>query len=302
MKVCVKVPASTANLGAGVDMLGLALQLYLEASFESADAAETVCGRGFGAPIPDEDNYVLRAAKALFSRAGLPFPVLKITIDTDIPFARGLGSSSAALVAGLWGANAFLPAPFPDEVLLAMAAGLEGHPDNVTPAALGGFTMAMSAQGELLTKRFPAPKLRFVAAIPDYRLSTEKARAVLPESVPLREAVAQLQRASFLIRAFTEQRYDHLKALTRDELFTPARAALMPGSAEARLAAQNAGALAAWVSGAGPTVLAPADEDFEDIAYAMHSAYRALGIEARCLVLDPDENGVRVSVDGKEIR
>lgn len=292
MKISVKVPASSANLGSGVDTMGIALSLYLRCSFEEADTPSVTFGQGFDRPLPDADNYVLTAARALFERVGLPFPTLAVTIDTDIPLARGLGSSSAALVAGLWGANRFLPSPFPDEVLLTMAAEMEGHPDNVVPAALGGFTLAMSAQGELFTRRFPAPKLRFVAAIPAYRLSTEKARRALPESVPLADAVAQLQRACFLSQALAEGDFANLKLLTRDELFTPARAALMPGSAEARQAAVEAGALCAWVSGAGPTVLAPAEEDFDDIAMAMISAYRPYGIHAKCLLLEADNLGV----------
>lgn len=297
MKINVRVPASSANLGSGVDTLGLALSLYLYAVFEESDRPEVRFGRGFDAPLSEADNYVLKAVSTLGELAGERIPSFRLTLDTDIPIARGLGSSSAALVAGLFGANALLRDPLPQSDLIALAAKLEGHPDNAVPAAVGGFTLAMNDGPEILYRRYLAPECCCVAAVPDYHLSTEKARGVLPENVPLRTAVAQLQRACLLTGALAAGDLAGLSKLTADELFTPARSVLMPGTAAARSAALEAGALCSFVSGAGPTVLALSYENAEAIGGAMQKAFADEGIAAKLLLLRPDNEGARVTVE-----
>ena len=298
MKVTVRVPASSANLGSGVDTLGLALDLYLTAVFETVDEPAVHYGKGFDAPLLDDDNYVLKAAKELYLQAGLPYPALSVSIDTDIPLARGLGSSSAAIIAGLKGANALMDDHFSTQELIDVAARLEGHPDNVVPACLGGFTLAMMEESRVFTASYPAPDLLFVAAVPGYKLKTEKARSVLPKELPLRTCISQLQRACFLVSSLQKGECEDLDCFTKDDIFTPARAPLMPGAADAISAAVQAGAHCAFVSGAGPTILALTDPDrlkAEKIACAMENAYRSLSIDALCLVLHADPQGAIVT-------
>lgn len=297
MKINVRVPASSANLGSGVDCFGLALSLYLEAEFEESDRPAVVFGRGFSAPLSEQDNFVLKAVKTLTELAGESIPTFKLTLNTDVPIARGLGSSSSALVAGLWGANMLLRDPLPEHDLIELAAKLEGHPDNVVPAALGGFTMALTDDAGILYQRFTAPELHYLAAVPNYHLSTEKARGVLPESVPLRVATAQLQRSALLGASLAKGDFSALSRLTADELFTPARETLMPGTRAVREAALASGALCAFVSGAGPTVLALSGEGPEESASAMKNAFAECGIEACVYDLAADNTGVKVWVN-----
>lgn len=320
MKAIVRVPASSANLGSGVDTLGIALSLYLTVTFETLPEdtpfGTSVChyGRGFdGVTLSEEDNYVLAAAKMLYQKAHLPFPGFDLTIDTDIPFAHGLGSSSAALIAGLYGANAFLEKPLSQKELLTIANEMEGHPDNVVPAALGGFTLAMADEEGILYQSYPAADLTYIAAVPAYRLSTEKARAVLPKELSLKTSVAQLQRACFLVNAFVKaatstessrEDFSVLSRLTDDRIFTPARRELMPGSKEACDAALAAGAYTSFTSGAGPTMLAIAPRMMDDastkkvhsIGDAMKNAYTALNIDCEILYLKADNQGVLVEI------
>lgn len=296
MKINVRVPASSANLGSGVDCFGLALSLYLTAEFEESDTPEVIFGRGFAAPLSEQDNFVLKAVKTLTELAGETIPTFRLTLNTDIPIARGLGSSSSALVAGLWGANMLLRDPLPEHDLVELAAKLEGHPDNVVPAALGGFTMALTDKDGICYQRFDAPALHYLAAVPDYHLSTEKARGVLPESVPLRVAIGQLQRSALLGVSLAKGDFTVLSRLTADELFTPARETLMPGTRAVREAALSSGALCAFVSGAGPTVLALCSENTDYIGAMMKKAFTDAGIEAEVFDLAADNDGVKVSV------
>ena len=144
MKVTVKVPASTANIGTGVDCLGIALSKYLTAEFEPSDSLEFYFKEGFNRPIPLDQNLVYEGARRVFERAGRPMPPMRVTMATDIPGSRGLGSSASAIVAGAYGANAWLGEPLPESILIDVATDIEGHPDNIVPCAVGGFTIAMT--------------------------------------------------------------------------------------------------------------------------------------------------------------
>ncbi len=297
MEVRVRVPATSANLGAGVDCLGLAIRLYLDLDIRTAAKNAFAFGKGFDEPIPDKDNLVLASMRFLAERAGKELPPLEIRMDSAIPLSRGLGSSSSAIIAGLKGADAVLGTGFSDDAVLRMAVEIEGHPDNVAPALLGGFTMAMYDNGSLIARKYSAPKVRCVFAVPDYRLSTSLARSALPGEILLTAAVGQLQRAVLLGGALAAGDLGHLGVLTRDELFTPARAPLMPGCREAMRAAADAGALCAFVSGAGPTLLALARENEEAIGEQMKEALAAAGVSSRILCLDPDDTGACVHTE-----
>jgi homoserine kinase len=295
----VQVPASTTNLGPGFDALGLALRLYNRVGVERAgDLAVDVEGEGARSLPRDSRNLAYRAASRCLAEAGEEAVPLAIRLENRIPVGRGLGSSAAAIVGGLVAANALARTPLPPERLLRLALELEGHPDNVTPALLGGFQVACAVEGRVLHQRLPLPPdLRAVLAIPDRELSTEKARAALPAFVPRRDAVFNLGRLALLLGALVTGDLDALGAAMEDRLHQPYRAPLMPGFEAAVAAARAAGAAGACLSGAGTTVLALASGDESAIGEAMCAAFADHGVNARALCLPFDEHGAQVVPD-----
>lgn len=256
--VRVSVPATSANLGPGFDSLGLALDLHDELTAEVTDdgLVVEVDGEGAGTLALDESHLVVRAMWAGFAAVGVAPPGIRLHCRNVIPHARGLGSSSAAIVGGLALVRALVAEDrLPDDELIHIAADLEGHPDNVSPAVLGGFTIS----GREATSWYavPAPvdeRVRVVVLVPPHALSTELARGLLPHAVPHAAAAADAGRAALLVAALgSEPR--HLLTATRDYLHQEYRRAAMPGSL-ALVDALRADGAPAVVSGGGPTVLA----------------------------------------------
>lgn len=292
----VRVPASSANLGSGVDCMGLALTKYLTVRFERAQKNEFIFADGFDAPVPPADNLILRAAQRIFEKAGAVRPPLRITAQTQIPMSRGMGSSASAIIAGVCGANALLEDRFSQDELLDEAAAIEGHPDNVVPCLLGGLTVAMKQDGRVLVRRtdFPAA-LRVAVCVPDFKLSTQKARSVLPKEVPLAAATGQLARACFLTASLFGGALTDLDAASADALFTPARTPLIPGFSEAAREAKQAGALCAMISGAGPSVAAfTSAANAAAVCAAMERGFSSANISAASFDLAADNEGVKI--------
>jgi homoserine kinase len=261
--VRVEVPATSANLGPGFDSLGLALELrdLLEAEVVDGGLVVEVSGHGADTVPRDESHLVVRAVRAGFEALGEALPGLRLRCHNAIPHARGLGSSSAAIVGGLALARALVAdgaERLDDAALFRLAARLEGHPDNVAPAAYGGFVISGRERGEWYAVRAPVDR-RVVAAafVPPDPLSTEVARGLLPETVPHADAAADAGRTALLVAALGGAP-EHLFLATRDYLHQEQRRPAMPESLELvdRLRADG---LAAVVSGAGPTVLVLAD-------------------------------------------
>lgn len=278
--VKVTVPATSANLGAGFDCLGLAVTLYNEFTLQPSRVLHITALDG--APVPTgAGNLVYRSARALYEKAGRPLTGLSITERNTIPMARGLGSSSSCIVAGVVGANALLGEPFTREELLSLATELEGHPDNVAPALLGGF-VASVREGESVcaVKKTVDATLAFGAFVPDFRLLTAQARAALPAAVPHAEAVYNLSRAALAADAFCGGRRELLPIVTGDKLHQPYRLALIEGGEAVFTLARAAGALAVYISGAGPTIMAVVDRDdtafFERAEAALQTGPEAL--------------------------
>jgi len=253
--VVVEAPATSANLGPGFDCLGLALELRDRVSFEPAERTTvSVSGEGAGQIPLGPEHLILATVRRAFAECGRPVPELAVTCENRIPHGRGLGSSSAAIVTGLAGARA-LGAPLSDDDLLPLAALIEGHPDNVAPALLGGLTAAWVEAGVARAVRLqPAGELRACVAIPGERLSTSTARSLLPASVPFADAVHTVGRAALAVVAFT-QRPDVLLAATEDRLHQDYRREAYPLSWELVQQLRSAGIPAA-ISGAGPSVIA----------------------------------------------
>jgi len=257
--VTVEVPATSANLGPGFDCLGLALDLHDTLTGEAAelDLVVDIDGEGAGSLPRDETHLVVRAMSAAFATAGVGPTGLRLRCRNEIPQARGLGSSSAAIVGGLALARAMLrdgDALLPDTVLLALANHLEGHPDNVAPALFGGFVVSGQDDEDVWADQAPiAPEISAVAFVPPVGVSTEAARGLLPTEVPRAAAVANTGRAALLVTALAHAPQRLLRA-TEDFLHQEYRAPAMPESL-ALVHSLRADGHAAVVSGAGPTVL-----------------------------------------------
>jgi homoserine kinase len=299
-KVTVRVPASTANLGPGFDSLGLALGLYNTATLARRPDGEvriTVEGEGRGRLEGEgKGSLVARAAAAAFRHLGADPAGLDIVLHNQIPLRRGLGSSGTAVLAGIAGAAALLTRPLGPEEILRLALPFEGHPDNLAPSLLGGLVASGLADGRVLAVRVPLPApLRAVAVIPDREMSTAGARRVLPPQVPREDAVFNVTRTALLVAALATGQYACLPEASRDRLHQPYRAALLPGLEEVCEAARKAGALAAFLSGAGSTMLALVAVGGEEVGEAMRKTWRdRFGIAARVCLLDVDSEGLRV--------
>jgi homoserine kinase len=277
--VRVRVPATSANLGPGFDALGLALDLYDDVDVEMAGSGLSieVSGEGEETAGRGEEHLVVRTFRAAYaSIGGVADGGLRIRCVNRIPHARGLGSSSAATIAGILAARALHPggAAFTDEDVLALATRIEGHPDNVAPCLAGGLTIAWQiAEGPRLARLDVSPRVRPVALVPDARLSTERARGLLPEMVPHADAAANSGRAALLIAALTAAP-EFLLDATEDRLHQSYRAPAMPESLELVERLRGKG-VAAVVSGAGPTVLALAlrDDEVDSIGAEVGSSW-----------------------------
>ncbi|GAB2812202.1 homoserine kinase [Actinoallomurus bryophytorum] len=264
--VRVRVPATSANLGPGFDALGLALGLYDDVEIEMAGSGLSieVSGEGEDTAGRGEGHLVAQTFRAAYAGIGGAAEGLRIRCVNRIPHARGLGSSSAATIAGILAARALHPdgAEFTDEDVLALATRIEGHPDNVAPCLAGGLTIAwQTSGGPRLTRLGVSPRVRPVALVPDSHLSTVRARGLLPEMVPHADAAANSGRAALLIAALTASPELLLDA-TEDRLHQSYRAPAMPESLDLVERLRGKG-VAAVVSGAGPTVLALAFRDGE---------------------------------------
>ena len=294
MRVHVRVPATSANLGPGFDALGLALGLYNEVTAEEADAVTVkIEGEGVGRLPVTHDNVVARGVRQAYEAAARPFRGVALTCVNRVPAARGLGSSAAAWVGGLVAGNALLGAPLSREALLALAARAEGHPDNVAAALYGGLTVSCGmGDGRITAVSLPVPAaLGWVVLVPETTSSTAEARAVLPESVPRADAVFNVQRVALLLAGLQTQRVDALAAAFDDRLHQPYRRRLFPWLPSVIDAARAAGAVGGALSGAGPAVLAAVLGDTTPVARAMESALAAAGISGRAQAFSVDTAG-----------
>jgi homoserine kinase len=285
--VLVRAPATSANLGPGFDCLGLALDLWNEVSATPG-----------AIQVDDSTNLILRAARAVFDRVGAAYPGFELQCTNRIPFGRGLGSSAAAIACGVLIANTCLGSPLAEAGLLELACALEGHPDNVVPSLLGGVRVAtVLDDGRVLQVRVPLLlDLRAVGFIPDQSVATAHARGLLPTRVTMADALFNVARSSMLVAALAAGTPDVLVEATRDRLHQPYRLELFPAGAALLHSAMQVGALGAFTSGAGPSVLALcADADRgEAVAAAFDSTARALHVPGRTLQLALSDVGAHV--------
>ena len=256
----ITVPASSANLGAGFDALGLALTLYNTVWMEEADGCHIEAVDGSDIPT-DESNMIWQAAKGLYERCGHPFRGLRILQENNIPMTRGLGSSSACLVAGLLGANTLLGSPLSRTDLLDLAAELEGHPDNVAPAMCGGLVTSVMDGGKVHSVSVPvADRIRFAVFIPDFELKTSVARAALPDTVSREDSVYNLSRAALMTASLFSGSLENLRFGVQDRLHQPYRFPMIAGAEQIFFTSYELSAYGVCISGAGPSILAIVDD------------------------------------------
>ncbi|GAB3963482.1 homoserine kinase [Actinoallomurus acanthiterrae] len=300
--VHVRAPATSANLGPGFDSLGLALTLYDDVEVEPTDSGLwiDVTGEGEETAKRGEQHLIVRTFREAYALiGGSPPPGLRIRCVNRIPHARGLGSSSAATVVGILAARALHPegARFTDADVLALATRIEGHPDNVAPCLMGGLTIAWDAGAGPRTARLDvAAGVRPVAFVPEHRLATERARGLLPESVPHADAAANSGRAALLIAALTG-RPELLLDATEDRLHQAYRAPAMPESA-ALVERLRARGVPAVISGAGPTVLAfVSDGEGDSIGLEVGTSWHIhpLNVDPHGACVQPIDQETRVS-------
>jgi homoserine kinase len=298
----VKVPATTANIGPGFDCLGAALTLYNQFWFEANPTGEalsiTATGVNAERVSRSTDNMVYQAYVKLFQHCGKsPLP-LKLRIEMQVPLARGLGSSATAIVGGLVGANQMAGQPLDLQAIADLATDIEGHPDNVVPALLGGCRLSASglAQAWEVCPLVWHPDIVPVVAIPAFELSTAEARSVLPASYGRADAVFNTAHLGLLIRALESNHSGWLAAALQDRIHQPYREALIPGYQAVYKAAMAAGAHGLVISGAGPTLLALTDPSrSQPVAAAIAQAWEQAQIQAEVKILAIDPQGTQVS-------
>ncbi len=300
----VRVPASTANLGAGFDCLGLALELYLNvrATVLSTPGARAVArSRGVtgtsALPSTPDENLIFRAMRHAAEREGLRLPVIRLAVQNDIPVAGGLGSSAAATVAGVVLGFAVTRREFSREAGLQYAAEVEGHADNVAASLFGGLVVTFArADGSIgaVHKRWPK-MIRIVAITPDYTLQTSKSRGVLPKMVCLSDAVHNLQRTALFIAALEERRYDMIWDAMQDRLHQVYRQTLIPGLEQILAIPRMPGLLGIALSGAGPSVIALGTDRFDSIGREIASRFERQGIRASFRTFEVAQEGFSTS-------
>lgn len=295
--LCAKIPATSANLGPGFDCLGLALNLFNSITVQTSSSWEIRLTGKYNTDLPvDESNLVWQTMRFLWEKVNYPAPQVTLTLENNIPPARGLGSSSAAIVGGLMVANALAGKPFSQLELLQMANELEGHPDNVTPALYGGVTLAVETAAGILPRVLNQnAHINVVVVIPEFLLNTSKSRKVLSSQIPRSDAVFNIAHSGLVIEAFIREDYTLLKEGMRDRLHQSQRAALVPGLPEALSSALNNGAYGAALSGSGPTLLAfPAPEHIQQVAEGMVQTFAKHGLKAQAYPLQISPLGAHI--------
>ena len=300
--VRVKAPATTANMGPGYDCLGMALDVWNTIEVEVLDSGEPVVevtGEGAGELGTGRDNLVYRSMEFLFQDAGQEMPLVRIRCDNAIPLARGMGSSAAAIAGGLVAANAICSQDYTPNDLLEMAATIEGHPDNVAAAVLGGMQLVISDKTEEGSRLYAVsinvpPELRAVVFVPQVRIATEDARAVLPEKITVADAVHNMGRIGLLVASMPTNHPEYLAIATQDLLHQPYRQPLFPAMKVIFKAALDAGALGVFLSGSGSTVLALTQGREMTVAYEMAEAARQASVEGNVSVTQPTVRGAHL--------
>ncbi len=304
MKVSVKVPATTANVGPGFDCFGMALSMYNVVTLEEtvyptkgleinilSDSKDDLSA----ITIPtDKSNIVYKAVELLYNYTGQVPPALRINIKSNIPIAKGLGSSASVIVGGVIAANKLLGDPADEDALLSIANEVEGHPDNTTPAMLGGFVLSSAEEdGSIIHRKIEWPDdWKLTVCIPDYELATQISRSVLPEKVDLQDALYNAKRCALFVQALHTKDSDLLKVALYDKLHQPYRTRLVPGFDEITTNLKEIDVLGTVLSGAGPSILVISENSkVDDVKNTVKSTWESIGIRSSIKTVDIDTTG-----------
>lgn len=310
MKISVKVPASTSNLGPGFDCIGMALPIYNTITIE-----ETVLpGTGIEINVlndnetsdellmehmpMDENSIIYKAVELLYNSIGQTPSELKITVQSQIPIARGLGSSASVIVGGLLAANELLGHPADEVALLSIATEVEGHPDNVTPSIVGGLVLtSLEDDGSVVYRKLDWPEeWQITVCIPDYELSTEISRSVLPNEVPLQDAVFNAKRMGMFIQAINTKDAELMKMALQDKLHQPYRMKLVPGLDKIMDNLKHEeNVLGCVLSGAGPAIVVISQKNnLEKIKSIIKDTWEEMNVKVNIMTLPVETRGAQI--------
>lgn len=291
--VKVRVCASSANIGPGFDSIGVALNLYNTVSIEESDVNRVISGSV--EERADENNIFVKSARSVYELCGKPFHGISVCQAAKIPPARGLGSSSACIVAAIYGANAILGYPLPKDELINLAASLEGHPDNTTPCITGGLCFCVYENGRVYYNRVSVGrKLMFCAFVPDFRMKTSKSRKLIPSGVSHADAAFNVSRASYLASVFYTRDYKNLHLALSDKLHQPYRLPNIEGSDDIIRLINECSPYGVYLSGAGPTIMALVDAKDKEFVKKARAHLRENKLSWRVMPLFCDAHGAKI--------
>ncbi len=291
----IQVPATSANLGSGFDSLGVALNWYNRVWMEESDYMEISSIDGMAIPM-GEDNLVYQAAGVIYQACNKSVPPMKIVQENNIPMARGIGSSSACIVAGIMGANQLLGKPFRQDELITFACEMEGHPDNTTPAFLGGLTIAAMDEDRVFSVNIQvSDEFRFALLIPPFQLKTERSRAALPAQYSKQDAVYNLSRSALMVASLSSGKAENIKIAVQDKLHQPFRTDLIERCAEIFDMTYQNGALGTYISGAGPCIMSIIERNNTAYYNGMLTQLHKQGMVGwKLKVLETDREGAQI--------
>ncbi len=293
--ITVKVPATSANMGPGFDCLGIALDIWNTVRIETEATGFEIRGLGLDELPAGPDNLVARSFGLVFEETGEQMPDVRFTCSNEIPLGRGLGSSSAAAVAGIVAANELLGQPLAKDEMLGLAARIEGHPDNSAAALYGGCQIVVHDGDRLVTSTVSIPEeLNAVLFVPDVPMPTMEARSVLPSEISVQDAVFNMGRVGLLVNSLTTSDFTHLAIATQDRIHQPPRQKIFHPMKVILRAGLDSGALGAFLSGAGSSILALTQGREMTVGYEMADAASKSGVEGDVVVTQPTSLGAHV--------
>lgn len=292
-----RVPASSANMGAGFDTLGVAVGLYNRMEIEEISEGLEIINKNTQSYIPkDTNNLIYRAMMRLFDEVGYKPKGYRIAQDSQIPMTRGLGSSSACIIGGMLAANIISGRQLSYDRIIHLAALMEGHPDNVGPALFGGFCVSLTAGDRTIIKSTKLESsIKFAVIVPDYFVATKKSRGTLPSKVSFEDAVYNIGRASMLQAALVSGDMSALRAGADDRLHQPYRKSYVEGMDSIFEKTYSIGSHATYLSGSGPTILSVLDSGYGDFKREMQSYFEEHSLKWKCMILPIDNVGAVVS-------
>ncbi|MCX7715110.1 MAG: homoserine kinase [Clostridia bacterium] len=294
MTVTVRVPATSANMGAGFDTLGVALNLYNFLEISEMPSGIEITGIGDCVP-KNENNLVYRSVKTVFDKVGYAMGGIRISQKSNIPVTRGLGSSSACIIGGMLAANVISGRRLSYPEILDLAVSMEGHPDNLAPALYGGFCISMMDKDRAICKSIKLDsKIKFAVMVPDFFVATKKSRRVLPEMVPHKDAAFNISRAAMFAMLLSSGNMEHLRIAAEDKLHQPYRGVYVENMREIFKKTYEFGARATYLSGSGPTIVSVLDDGYMQFQNGMRGFFAQIGKSWNCGLLSVDNVGAVV--------